>query len=268
MSAEGFFPSTCWSQIRPGDGAGTGAQTAAYEALARGYLGPIRAYLRAALRRSEHDADDLAQDFFAWMLESGFLGKADPSRGRFRAFLKVALKNYVADADRRARALVRGGGRRAATLNGAAAGTEDDGAPEPIDADAVPPEEALDRAWRAALVNDALAALETELTDGGREVVFRVFRDYLLEPGTDASHASVADRHGITRVDVQNHLQRARTKFQSHLRRLVLETVRTPDDLADELGWLLAAHARRDSAESTDSTDSTDSTEPSGSGPR
>ncbi|MFG0318739.1 MAG: RNA polymerase sigma factor, partial [Planctomycetota bacterium JB042] len=130
MPADGVFPSTCWSRIRPGDGAGDGAQREAVAALARSYDGPIRAYLRAALGRSPHDADDLAQEFFAWALESGFLAKADPSRGRFRGFLKVALRNFVRDAGRRERALVRGGGRRTVPI---ASGHHDDegGPPRP-----------------------------------------------------------------------------------------------------------------------------------------
>ncbi len=251
MPADGVFPSTCWSRIRPGEGAGTGERREAYEELARSYDAPIRAYLRAALGRTSHDADDLAQEFFAWTLESGFLGKADPSRGRFRVFLKVALRNFVRDASRRERAVVRGGGRRAVPLAGVGDPDEAAAVPEPADENAEPPEAALDRAWRAALVGRALAALEAELVEEGRGVVHRVFHDYLLAPGEGESHATVAARHGLSRVDVQNHLQRARARFEAHLRRLVLDTVSNADDLADELGWLLAARARRRPADPT-----------------
>src|SRR5262245_43298462 len=100
------FPSTHWTRIDSSEG------SAALEHLARLYAGPIRAYLRAALGKSDEEAREMTQDFFLWTIESGFLGKADRARGRFRAFLKTALRNYALKADERARAAKRGGGAR------------------------------------------------------------------------------------------------------------------------------------------------------------
>src|SRR5262249_30986876 len=105
------FPSTCWSRIEQDT-------TAALETLAQRYWRPIHAYLRRALSRNDADARDLTQDFFVWMIETSFVHKADPARGRFRAFLKTALRRYVDDQDQRARALKRGGGRRFVPLAG------------------------------------------------------------------------------------------------------------------------------------------------------
>src|SRR5438132_279043 len=76
------FPSTLWSVVlAAGDGA-----PAALEALAERYIAAIYAFIRRS-GRSKEDAEDLAQDFFAFLIESGAFSKANPFRGRFRAFL-------------------------------------------------------------------------------------------------------------------------------------------------------------------------------------
>lgn len=226
---ESQFPSTCWSRIRPeGD-----ADEAALETLARGYWRPIHAYLRQALRRDDDEARDLTQDFFVWMIETGFVRKADPARGRFRAFLKTALRNYVTDGDRRSAASKRGGDRRFVPLGG------DDSAAWELPSNERAPEVILDDAWRAEVISAALRRVEERLTRDGRGVVFAVFRDYFLDPQDDVDYAAVAARHGVSTVDVSNHLQRAKALYRAELRAAVADTTQTPKDLAEELAWLL-----------------------------
>lgn len=223
------FPSTRWSRIRPG---GEGGTARALDTLARGYAAPIEAFLRAALGRRADDAGDLAQGFFVWVIESGFLARADPERGSFRAFLKTALRHYVADADRRGRRLKRGGGAKTVEL---------------ADADAAAPgspEAELDAAWRAELVRSALKRTREQLEREGRAVVFAVFRDYFLEESKELDYRAVAARHGVSVVDVSNHLMRAKRAFRAHLRALVLDTVRSLDELERELAWLVGHEPR------------------------
>jgi RNA polymerase sigma factor (sigma-70 family) len=228
-SAAAVFPTTCWSQVRPGSEAGL-------QTLARLYWRPVRAYLRTALARTSEDAADLAQDFFVWMIETRFLEKADPSRGRFRAFVKTALRNYVADGDRRARAAKRGGSARIVPIDAGAA-------PDPPST-ALAPDEALDAAWRAECVERARAAVEEELRREGREVVYAVFRDYFLDASDEADYRALAERHGISTVDVSNHLARAKKLYRAKLRAVVLDTVRSPEDLEEELRWLFGKETR------------------------
>jgi len=238
---EALFPTTCWSRILPAgpregeDGQGVGdaaREREALELLAARYWRPIHAWLRRGLRRADDEARDLTQDFFVWMLETGFVGKADPSRGRFRAFLKTALRHYVADADRRARAGKRGGGLVVLSLDGA-------GEPFPVPSAERTPDEVLDDAWRAEVVAAALADVEADLARSGRSVVFAVFRDYFLDPDEQTDYRSVAARHGVTTSDVSNHLRRAKQLYREHLRARVADTVAGPADLRAELAWLL-----------------------------
>lgn len=232
------FPNTRWSLILAGK-AGGDARRAAYDELALGYAEPIRAYLRCAWTRSPDRVDDLAQAFFAWSLESGFLAKADPTRGRFRAFLKVALRHFVFEQQRKERASMRGGDVTTEPLMRA-----DGSAVDVHDPAAASAEDVLDRAWKNALVRRALERLRDEFERDGRAAVYAVFRDYVLEPTTEIDYATVAARHGLTKVDVSNYLQRAKTRFRAVLRAEVTDTVRDPDALSDEWSWLFAEPPR------------------------
>lgn len=226
-----IFPTTLWSDVRRGR-AGGDARAAALDALARRYQGPAEAYLAVALHLSKERAHELFQEFFAWMLASDWLAKATSERGRFRAFLKVALKNFATDELRKERAAKRGAG---------ATGSLDlDSAPEPVDARAPTPEEALDAAWRAALVDAAFVRLEQELSARGRAPQFAVFREYYLASGPELDYRALAARHQITTTDVSNYLQRAKQAYRECLRALVLETVGDARELGDELAWLVA----------------------------
>lgn len=234
----GTFPTTLWSDVRRGGGAGQ-AREEALAALARRYQAPAEAYLAAALRLSRERAHELFQEFFAWMLASDWLAKAEPERGRFRAFLKVALRNFATDALRREQAAKRGGGTPGLSLDAA-------DAPEPVDRATPSPEEALDAAWRAALVEAAFERTRLALERGGRAVPFAVFRDYYLVGGPEPDYRALAARHGITTTDVSNYLQRTKQAYREHLRALVLETVANAADLGDELAWLVAEDEREE----------------------
>src|SRR6266853_1682596 len=84
----GWFPNTHWSVVLAAGRAGSPAAAAALEKLCRTYWYPLYSYIR---RRgyNEHDAEDLAQEFFARLLARNYPGQADPRRGKFRSFLLI-----------------------------------------------------------------------------------------------------------------------------------------------------------------------------------
>ena len=91
-----MFATTHWSVVlRAGHEAG-GSGAAALETLCRSYWYPLYAYLRRC-GHGPHDAQDLTQSFFAYLLEQGLLTKADPEAGRFRSFLLGSLKKFTAN---------------------------------------------------------------------------------------------------------------------------------------------------------------------------
>ena len=232
------FPQTRWSLVLAGPRAeDSGARRAALEELFQSYGGPIRAFVRARGARTPEDAEDGAQAFFAWMLESDFLDRAAPERGRFRGYVKCALDHFLSDQERRRRALKRGGGRDPAPL-----ASEDGTALEPADPSGRTPEDELDDAWRAELLERAAERLERELEAKGKAKVFAVFRDYFLTD-TELDYVAVAERHGIAPTNVSNYLAQAKKRYRWHLKNAVMETVQDSEGLALELSWLLGEDA-------------------------
>jgi len=59
----------------------------------------------------------LTQSFFARLLEKDFLDDVAPERGRFRAFLLAAVKNFISNEWDKVRADKRGGDRRQVSIN-------------------------------------------------------------------------------------------------------------------------------------------------------
>jgi RNA polymerase sigma-70 factor (ECF subfamily) len=218
------FPSTRWSRILARD------EPRDLDALARSYWGPIRAYLAHRLRLDDDAASDLAQESFAWMLETRFFDRADPDRGRFRGLLKKALLRFALEHARKQTAEKRGGGRLHEPI---------DEAGSPPDPKSPTPDEALDAAWRRELLRRARDLLEADLASGGRGPYFHVFRDYFLdESADDPDHAALAARYGITRADVSNWLDHAKRRYRAILRALVVDTVSDEESLREELAWL------------------------------
>src|SRR5436853_5855107 len=105
----GWFATTHWSVVRAaGDGAASGAQEA-LEKLCTTYWYPLYAYIRRK-GYSEHQAQDLTQEFFARLMEKNFLGAVQEERGKFRWFLLATLKRFLANEWNRENAAKRGGG--------------------------------------------------------------------------------------------------------------------------------------------------------------
>src|SRR5207248_8918944 len=104
------FPTTRWSLVLQ---AGDPHAALARESLAElcgSYWYPLYAYVRRRGYDPEQ-ARDLTQDFFARALEKGLLAEADPSRGRFRSFLRTVCAHFLANRHDWERARKRGGGQ-------------------------------------------------------------------------------------------------------------------------------------------------------------
>src|SRR6478609_3128884 len=94
-SAASPFPTTNWShviQVRLN-------HSKAHEALnhlCRKYWRPIYAFARHR-GLAQHDAEDLTQAYFSRLLARNYIEKADPAKGRFRAFLIHDLKFFMSN---------------------------------------------------------------------------------------------------------------------------------------------------------------------------
>src|SRR4051812_8557054 len=110
------FATTRWSVVLAAGRRTSPESRQALEDLCHRYWPPLYAYVRGRVQDVD-TARDLTQEFFARLLEKNILAAADPERGRFRAFLLIACKNFLANERDRARAAKRGGGRPILSLD-------------------------------------------------------------------------------------------------------------------------------------------------------
>ena len=70
---------------------------AALAELCQTYWAPLYGFVRSR-GYDVHDAQDLTQGFFAYLIERKIYARVDRQKGRFRSFLLASLKNFLTDA--------------------------------------------------------------------------------------------------------------------------------------------------------------------------
>ena len=103
-----LFPSTHWSVVLAA-GESRAEPEVAHAALAelcQTYWAPLYSFVRSR-GYSVHDAQDLTQSFFAYLIERKIYTRTDRQKGRFRSFLLASLKNFLADVSDRERTRAR-----------------------------------------------------------------------------------------------------------------------------------------------------------------
>jgi DNA-directed RNA polymerase specialized sigma24 family protein len=162
-----IFATTHWTVVIAAGQRHTPQSDHALEELCRTYWFPLYAYVR---RRgySKADAEDLVQAFFARFLAKNYLAGLNEERGRFRAFLLAALKNFLINEWKHAQRLKRGGGAVNLSLDWETADTKFQ-----VAATAEPsPDQAFDREWALALLARVIERLETECGAEGKANLF------------------------------------------------------------------------------------------------
>jgi DNA-directed RNA polymerase specialized sigma24 family protein len=137
--------------------------TEALGALFQTYWPPLYRYVRR-LGRTEPDAEDLVQGFFAHLLQQDGLRLADRDRGRFRAFLLGSLKHYLANEWQRNHRLKRGGFALQLSIDWQDAELGLGLEPE----DHRSPDKLYDRDWAVALRPETWIPAADALTEAGK----------------------------------------------------------------------------------------------------
>jgi RNA polymerase sigma factor (sigma-70 family) len=229
------FATTHWSVVMAA-GKGHSAQAAdALEQLCRTYWYPLYAFVRRHVSEA-HDAEDLTQEFFTRFLAKEYFGRADPALGRFRSFLLTCLKNFLAEQQRQARRLKRGGGKT--TISWDRQTAEERYRLEP--ADPVTAEQIYDRRWALTLLETVLARLAEEQSAAGKGRVFAQFKDYLWGDTRETSYGETAVRLGMTEGAVKVAVHRLRRRLRDLLREEVAHTVAADAEIDEELRHLIA----------------------------
>jgi len=230
------FHTTHWSLIVQAAGQEGESSRVALADLCGAYWYPVYAFIRRRGHSAE-DARDLAQEFFATLLEKGYLADADPERGRFRAFLLTAVSRFVSKQHQREAAQKRGGGRHILALN------FDDGETryqlEPSHDWTA--ERIFARRWALTLLDRTIAALRQEHAESGKLSHFDTLKVFLTGEAGAPPLRQIAEKLGMTEGAVKVAIHRLRQKYREALRSEIAQTLTVQEDVDDELRYLLAA---------------------------
>ena len=230
----GLFATTHWSVVMAANGSTPSAREA-LEELGRAYWYPLYAFVRRQ-GRGPHDAEDLTQGFFAWLIQSGHRRVADPERGKFRSFLLCRLKHFISDEWKRASAQRRGGGRSILELETQSA--EDRYRVEP--ATGMTPEVIFDRRWALTVLERTVARLRQEYVAAERAEMFEELKHFQLGEEAGRSYAEVAARLELTVSGVKSAIYRLRQRHAELLREEIAQTVETPAEVDEEIRYLIS----------------------------
>lgn len=231
-----LFPTTPWGLVLAAGITATIESADALSQLCEAYWYPLYVYVRRN-GHSIEDAQELTQEFFARILEKHYFRDADRERGRFRNFLLASLKHFLANEWDRARAEKRGGKKIPISLDAASA--EERYRLEP--ADHVTPEKIFDRRWALTLLNRTMVRLQQEYGSVSKNDLFDKIKDFLSGSNPRGGYQSAARELRMTEGAFKVAVHRARRRFGELLRNEVAGTVASPEEVQDELRYLLAA---------------------------
>ena len=231
-----WFVTTHWSVVlAAGRGDSTGAR-AALEKLCQNYWYPLYAFTRR-LGHSAHDAEDLVQSFFAVCLEKNYLGAADQAKGRFRSFLLLALKRFLANEWDKQRALKRGGTQATISLDSLTA--EQRYALEP--AEQLTAEKLYERRWALTLLDQVVTRLRDEQVAAGKLDQFEQIKECITAAGRGTPYADIAKHLGTSEGAVKVAVHRLRQRYRELLEAEIANTVASLEEIEEERRHLLAA---------------------------
>ena len=171
------FPKTEWTSIE-----NSAQRKAILGELYSRYWKPLYRFLRHK-GFSNEQSKDLVQNFFTEkILGQEFIQKADRTKGKFRNFLLVAIRNYAINAS------------KAETY------------PRHLDENIgltsqdYEPEEEFNRAWGEELLQVVLKELENKCCLEGKNTDWHLFHEWLIEPrigGTYGKMDELCEKYGI-----------------------------------------------------------------------
>lgn len=219
--AQEQFPLTRWSALVAVCSDNAEERHRSFAVLIAAYWKPVYKYLRLKWHKSNEDAKDLTQGFFAQAMEKGYFQNYDPAKARFRTFLRTCLDGYVANVNKAEQRLKRGGNAQVLSLDFENA----EGELQHVEiADHENIEAYFEKEWLRSLFSLALDTLRTECEVKQRTVHFQLFERYDLDESNAArvTYEQLAKEFDLTATTVTNYLALVRREF----RRIVLEKLR------------------------------------------
>ncbi len=232
-TGDGAFPLTRLTLIRQASQASPEERKEVLDHFWKSYWKPLYAYARN-MGAGNEEAKDLVQAFCAKSIETGLLARFDPSRGRLRTWMLTTFRSFFLDETDKARAEMRGGGKRALPEEAAL------GVPDPAQAE-------FDRAWAHGLIERAFDRWKRDL---GASVEDRWKLDLVALIHSDGygklpELASLATRLGVTVAQVRHFVQRdSKKRLREEILLEVREGASGEAEAREELDYLLRCVAQ------------------------
>jgi len=236
--ADDRFPATQWSAIAALKTMSGDERTRTFAVVVETYWKPVYKYVRLKWGKTNEDAKDLTQGFFTVAMEKDFFKTYDPAKARFRTFLRTCLDGFVANENKAAGRLKRGGGAAMLSLDFENAENELKDVSIPA-GDTM--DEYFEREWLRSLFGVAVQRLEEVCASKGKTTHFQLFTKYDLneDAGKRPTYETLAGEFGISVTDATNYLAFARREFRAIVLKKLRELTMSDEEFRDEARRLL-----------------------------
>jgi DNA-directed RNA polymerase specialized sigma24 family protein len=224
------FATTDWNLILSAASDSDGA----LDRLCRTYWRPVYMFVRAS-GAARPDAEDDTQEFFADMFKREWLKAARSDRGRFRAFMRTHLRNFLKNRRRDERTLKRGGAQILVPL-------DIEGMERELSiqlSDSTDPVVLYEKKWASTVLQSALLRLEREESKANRSLRFQTLRPFLIHPPVDGDYIRIGRQLDMPRGQVALLVHRLSRRFAALVRSEIAATVADPGEVQEELRHLL-----------------------------
>jgi len=232
------FPTTRWSVVIAAADPQRKEARSALASLCEGYWYPLYAYVRRRGYPADQ-AQDLTQEFFIRLLEGRYLDRAEPEKGRFRAFMLTSLRFFLSDEADRNRAQKRGGGNVGSLEISSG---EERYQREPAHDET--PERIFERRWALSVLDRVVEKLRNEFVHHGRPEHFERLKVFLLGQA-DAPYAALARETNTSEGALKVAIHRLRKRYRELFRQEIADTVADPAEVESELRFLAAVLTRK-----------------------
>lgn len=237
-ATDGIFATTHWTAVLAAGRGSSRQADVALEELCRTYWYPLYAYVRRQ-GHSRENAEDLTQGFFARLLEKNYLEGVRSDKGKFRAFLLVAVKRFLANEWDRANRQKRGGGVMPLSLDWQDADSRYQINP----ADNLSPDKLYDRAWAVIVLERVITRLRDENGAESKAKLYEQLKPFLMMGKSEIPYAQAAAALKLTEGAVRVAVHRLRRRYRELLREEITQTLANPAQADEEMQSLFNALA-------------------------
>jgi RNA polymerase sigma factor (sigma-70 family) len=230
------FCTTRWSLVLSAQGRSERDASESLEILCRQYWRPLYAYVRQR-GSSAHDAQDLTQEFFARLLAKDWLHAVDREKGRFRSFLLMALKRFLANQWEHSRAQKRAAALPLLSLDVELAESQH----AALQPSTMPAESVYDRRWALTLLENVMNRLRHEHESAGKLADYEILKPCLTAARGELDYTELAGALALEPASARSAVHRLRKRFREFFREEIAATVADPAEVEDEMRAVIAA---------------------------